>query len=77
MTLPTPTKLREGKVMSIKTQHVVYNLAIKKKKKSITCDRSINVKIFSNMAAKFAPMLYGLNCKDFPVLQREQPSEIS
>ena len=33
MTLPTPTKLREGKVMSIKTQHVVYNLAIKKKKK--------------------------------------------
>ena len=33
MTLPTLTKLREGKVMSIKTQHVVYNLAIKKKKK--------------------------------------------
>ena len=33
MTLPTPTKLREGKVMGIKTQHV-YNLAIKKKKKT-------------------------------------------
>ena len=32
MTLPAPTKLREGKVMGIKTQHV-YNLAIKKKKK--------------------------------------------
>ena len=33
MTLPTPTKLREGKVMGIKTQHVGYNLAIEKKKK--------------------------------------------
>ena len=32
MTLPTPTKLREGKVMGIKTQHVGYNLAIEKKK---------------------------------------------
>ena len=31
MTLPTPTKLREGKVMGIKTQHVGYNLAIEKK----------------------------------------------
>lgn len=31
MTLPAPTKLHEGKVMGIKTQHV-YNLAIKKKK---------------------------------------------
>lgn len=30
MTLPAPTKLHEGKVMGIKTQHV-YNLAIKKK----------------------------------------------
>ena len=31
MTLPTPTKLREGKVMGIKTQHVGYNLSIEKK----------------------------------------------
>ena len=43
MTLPTPTKLREGKVMSIKTQHVVYNLAIKKKKKEDKSIRRTNI----------------------------------